>query len=165
MLVVIINVRTVINSNKKKIIGLYIYNSIVLGWRRPSHLPPLLEQCGSNAWLMASTPPSTATGEVWQQCLDDGAHPTFHRYWSSVTAMLDWWRPLHLPPLLEKCGSNAWLMAPTRPSTATGEVRQHCLVDGANSTFHRYWSSVAVIPRFIVPCTLMETVQNWVTAA
>ena len=101
-----------------------VFSIPLLGCLHPPHLPPLREQSGSNAWVFTSTPPSTATRVVWQQCLGVYIHPTFHRYESSVAAMLGSLRPPHLPLLREQCCSNAWVFMPTPPSSATREVWQ-----------------------------------------
>ena len=64
------------------------------------------------------------------------AHPIFCRYLSSVTVMLGWWRPPHVLPLVEQCGSNALVATPTSPSTFTGAGWQQCFGGYAHPTFH-----------------------------
>ena len=115
-------------------------------WFRPQHLLALLELCGSNRMISLTTP-SFATGSVFQKSYDS-AHHTFFRCWSCVEAIL-WFRPQHLFPLLELCGSNP-LISPTTPSSATGAVWQQSY-DFAHRTFFRYYSCVAAIFWFRPP--------------
>ena len=79
-------------NKKKKHFPLLSHGMIsvaaIFTWLRPAFLRRLLEQCGSNVYVITSSLPPTATTAVWQQCFSDNVHSTSYRYKSSVAAVL-----------------------------------------------------------------------------